>query len=226
MKRYFLYILCGIFLLALIGCVFHVCRLYAAVSYFQNRDDVNLVMYDELPLPLVIEFRGKFQDKDVQMLSWICSSRIYPLTQISFDGCEFCNTIPIPEMPTLTAFIIIGHNRLKPQVLIDETSLMNILKNKRLALTLVETDIPENLIKQMPRYSLKYLWLDMVPLTDEEFDSLFSLCETEGLLLRAIPVTAKTLKKIAREGKNLKEVKLLDLGFTEDDLKVLRLQNF
>lgn len=221
MKNIYFRILGGLLFFSFVAGGIYVWRLYEAVSYFQNREGVVAGTYRN-GLFHYLEIPNSIQDEDIAMLQRLVSFKVYPLTYLAFNETEFRNTIPVPEIPSLKYLTIVGGCS---KLFIDETSLTNLLKGENLvSLQLVETSIPENLLKQSPRYSFQTIWLYDVPITDEEFDRFFSLQKTRCLVLASVPLTRQTLEKLSKEGCYLKEIKFQDLPFTEEDLKTFPLQ--
>lgn len=192
-------------------------QLYSAVSYFCNREDVVVNTYPN-GMILCLEFRSSFTDEDVTQLQRLGFFSVYPLECLYFSNVKFENTIPIPEISILKNLTIVG----SPDM--DETSLENLLTGKRLiGVTLLERSLPQTLLKRELRLSLQSVWLDEVPISDEEFDHLFSLSETKSLVLNLIPIGKPTIEKILAEGSHIEELTLRGILLTDEDREKLKL---
>ena len=193
---------------------------YLAARHFDQREDTVTETYGNGLLRL-LEIRKNFGDEDAVRLRGSGWTNFYPLTHLSFDDVAFQNTIPIREIPELEYFFINGSP--DKNAIMDETSLANILKGKRFKLvSFTKTWIPPKLLESAPRYRFAGVWLDEVPLSDDDLDRFLCLEETESLHLISVPITQKTIDKIATEGVRLKVVFLWGVPLENLDLAGLK----
>ena len=193
---------------------------YLAARHFCQRGDTAAETYGN-GLLRVLEIRKNFGDEDAERLRGSGWANFYPLTHLSFDDVAFQNTLPIREIPELEYFFINGSP--DKNAIMDETSLANILRGKRLQLvSFTKTWIPRKLLESAPRYRFASVWLNEVPLSDDDLERFLCLEETESLYLISVPVTQKTIDKIAAEGARLKTLYLWGIPLENLDLDRLK----
>lgn len=227
----------------------YVWTLFAPALYFRSCENVDIETY---PNGLIrhIQLRGEVTEEDVAHLRPLRFRCFYPIRMeinyanfimishenttwrsplepcvtTSKTSCdkgfskrdELDNVTPLPRIPAMDTLVVIGSS-------LSETSWRNLLGGRGLkSLTILETVLPQNLIDSAPHYALESVWLDEVPLSDDNFDKLFSLQKTETLVLVSLPITQKTIQKICREGDHLREILLMNIPISEEDLKSLK----
>ena len=131
MKKRILYFVSIAFLITMFLGGLWIWRLQTAVSFFCDREDV---VVDRYPCGMIryLEFKSGVTDEDVTQLRRLYLGGVYPLTHLYFNGVEFRNNRPIPEIPTLEALVLIGPRNSDGASNIDAISLGNLLKGKNL----------------------------------------------------------------------------------------------